>query len=276
MSTIERAVWFIESRLSDPIRLVDVADAVGVSPFHLARLFHAVAGQPVISYVRSRRLSEAARALASGRPDILGLALDVGYGSHEAFTRAFRDRFGLTPEAARAAGATLSLPLTEAFPVTDIQKTDLAEPRIVERPAFLVAGLSMRVGVDELSTIPSLWQRFAPHFGAVPDQVGGDALGVCHAPDETGRFDYLAGVEVERVDDLPPDLVHVLLPAARYAVFRHDAHVTALRHTFTATYDDWLPTSGGRAGGVDFEQYGRSFDPATGMGGLEVWESILP
>jgi AraC family transcriptional regulator len=101
MSTIERAVWFIESRLSDPIRLVDVADAVGVSPFHLARLFHAVAGQPVISYVRSRRLSEAARALASGRPDILGLALDVGYGSHEAFTRAFRDRFGLTPEAAR-------------------------------------------------------------------------------------------------------------------------------------------------------------------------------
>lgn len=54
--------------------------------------------------MRGRRLTEAARSLACGAPDILAVALDAGYGSHEAFTRAFRDRFGPTPETIRAQG----------------------------------------------------------------------------------------------------------------------------------------------------------------------------
>ena len=53
-------------------------------------------------YLRARRLSVAARALVNGVPDIFSVALDVGYGSHEAFTRAFRERFGVTPESVRA------------------------------------------------------------------------------------------------------------------------------------------------------------------------------
>ena len=55
-------------------------------------------------YVRGRRLTEAAKALSNGAPDILSVALDAGYGSHEAFTRAFRDEFGVTPETIRAQG----------------------------------------------------------------------------------------------------------------------------------------------------------------------------
>jgi AraC family transcriptional regulator len=53
---------------------------------------------------------EAARQLCNGAPDILTIALNAGYGSHEAFTRAFRDQFGLTPEQARGQDqvATLS------------------------------------------------------------------------------------------------------------------------------------------------------------------------
>jgi AraC family transcriptional regulator len=54
-------------------------------------------------YARGRRLSEAARALAAGAPNILEVALAAGYGSHEAFTRAFRRQFGVPPEALRGA-----------------------------------------------------------------------------------------------------------------------------------------------------------------------------
>ena len=62
-------------------------------------------GQPVSPRCATfRRLSEAARVLANGSPDILTVALDFGYGSHEAFTRAFRDQFGMTPESVRAQG----------------------------------------------------------------------------------------------------------------------------------------------------------------------------
>ena len=48
-------------------------------------------------YVRARRLTRRTHAGANA-PDILQVALDAGYGSHEAFTRAFRDCFGITPE----------------------------------------------------------------------------------------------------------------------------------------------------------------------------------
>ena len=68
----------------------------------MAHAFGRATGWSVMRYVRGRRLSEAARTLAAGATDILAVALDAGYGSHEAFTRAFRDQFGRTPESVRA------------------------------------------------------------------------------------------------------------------------------------------------------------------------------
>src|SRR5262249_38980664 len=103
MNPAQRALWYIESHLAEPMTRDEIAGVAGVSRFHLVRAFAAATGFPVMRYVRARRLTEAARALAGGAPDILSLALEADYGSHEAFTRAFRDHFGATPEAVRAA-----------------------------------------------------------------------------------------------------------------------------------------------------------------------------
>ena len=105
MDPVQKALWFVESHSREPITLEDIARACKVSPFHLTRAFAASMGLSLMRYVRARRLSEAARQLAEGADDILGIALDVGYGSHEAFTRAFRDHFLLTPEQVRAPGS---------------------------------------------------------------------------------------------------------------------------------------------------------------------------
>src|SRR6185312_894148 len=102
MNPAQKALWFIESHLAEALSLDEIAAIGGVSRFHLVRAFAAATGLPVMRYVRARRLSEAARALANGVPDILALALEADYGSHEAFTRAFRDHFGVTPEAVRS------------------------------------------------------------------------------------------------------------------------------------------------------------------------------
>src|ERR1700738_340053 len=102
MNPAQKALWFIESHLGDALTLDEIAAIGGVSRYHMVRAFAAATGLSVMRYVRARRLSEAARALANGAPDILGVALDADYGSHEAFTRAFRDHFGITPEALRA------------------------------------------------------------------------------------------------------------------------------------------------------------------------------
>src|SRR6202034_3803089 len=86
-----------------------------VSRYHMSRVFAITMGCPIMRYVRGRRLTEAARALVDGAPDILNVALAVGYGSHEAFTRAFREQFGLTPEAVRAQGSLKNIRVVEAM-----------------------------------------------------------------------------------------------------------------------------------------------------------------
>ncbi len=77
---VGKALWFIESHFADEISLDDIARVSCVSRFHLARAFGIATGMPVIGYLRVRRLTEAAKALANGAPDILAVALSVGYG----------------------------------------------------------------------------------------------------------------------------------------------------------------------------------------------------
>ena len=98
MSVTSKALWYIESHLTGDLSLEAIAGIIGVSRFHLSRAFGVSTGCPLAVYVRTRRLSEAAKTLARGAPDILAIALDSGYGSHEAFTRAFRQQIGLTPD----------------------------------------------------------------------------------------------------------------------------------------------------------------------------------
>src|ERR1700759_2163506 len=129
MNPAQKALWYIESHLAEPLTLDEIADMSGISRFHLVRAFAAVTGLPVMRYVRARRLTEAARALAGGAPDILTVALEVEYGSHEAFTRAFRDHFGVTPEAVRAATRFDQLKLQEPILMDSTRTDDLAAPR---------------------------------------------------------------------------------------------------------------------------------------------------
>ena len=92
MSAVLKTVWFIETRFRDgELSLETMAEHAGVSRSHLSRIFPVITGHQLSSYIRGRRLTEAARELAEGAPHILDVALDAGYGSHEAFTRAFRD-----------------------------------------------------------------------------------------------------------------------------------------------------------------------------------------
>src|SRR5262249_35600878 len=89
MRPIERTVWYVESHLNMTISLDDVAQIAGLSKFALTRTFRATTGHTVLAYVRARRMSEAAKSLQRGATSILDVALSVGYGSHEAFSRAF-------------------------------------------------------------------------------------------------------------------------------------------------------------------------------------------
>jgi AraC family transcriptional regulator len=271
---VAKAVWFIESHAADELTLADIAAIAGLSRFQAVRAFGMATGHSVMRYVRGRRLTEAAKALAQGAPDILTVALDAGYGSHEAFTRAFRDQFGLTPDRVRACGSVSTLNLVEAFAMDATTKTALQPPRMESGGALLIAGLKQHFRFEALAALPGLWQRFGPHLGSVPGQIGRTAYGVCFNTNEDG-FDYIAGVEVADAGAVPKGFAHLRLVPQRYAVFTHTDHVSAVRGTFMAIFNDWLPASGlHSADAAVFERYDDRFDPRTGFGGFEVWVPV--
>ncbi len=274
MNPVSKAVWYIEGHFAGEICLADVAESAGVSRFHLVRVFGTATGYSVMRYVRGRRLTEAAKALARGAPDILGVALDAGYGSHEAFTRAFREQFGLTPEAVRAGRTVAKLSLMEAMTMEKTQAAALAAPRMEQGRALLIAGLGERFNFENLAGLPGLWQRFRDHIGSVPGQIGGVCYGVCYNTDDVG-FDYIAGVEVGAFASLPAEYSRVRVAEQRYAVFTHGAHVSSVKASFMAIFNDWLPASGYQAADAPvFERYDQQFDGRTGMGGFEIWVPV--
>jgi AraC family transcriptional regulator len=272
VSPANKAIWYIESHFGSGLSLDDLAAHSGVSRFHLSHAFAARTGQPLMTYVRGRRLTEAARALANGAPDILAVALDAGYNSHEAFTRAFRDQFGITPEAVRAQRHVNQLALVEAIRMDQSVKNTLEPPHFVDGKPLLLVGMSGRFNCDSSAAVPSLWQKFLPHFPNVPGQLDRKAYGAMYNFDEEGNFDYLCGVEVADFSRVPEGWAHWRLPAARYVVFTHAEHISTIRRTWATLWDSWLPSSGHElADAPYFELYGESFNPQTGMGGIELW-----
>ncbi len=272
MNPVSKALWYIESHFSAELSLEEIAAIGGVSRYHMTRAYGVATGHSIMRYVRGRRLTEAARALSNGAPDILAVAIDAGYGSHEAFTRAFRDHFGVTPEEVRAQRSTDNLNLVEPVKMDETPNSNMQPPRFLDHKLLLIAGIGERYDCDSSAGIPSQWQRFLPHFGRVPGQVGNVAYGVCCNGDDAGNFDYIAGVEVTDFSALPRDWSRVRVAPQRYAVFTHRGHISTIRGTWNSIWNEWMPASGHeRADAPDFERYGENFDPLTGHGGLEIW-----
>ncbi len=268
----DKALWFIENHFREPVSLDDVAGAAGVSRFHLSRAFAYATGHSVMQYVRVRRLSEAARALAGGAPDVLAVALDAGYGSHQAFTRAFRDEFGMTPEALRAQASLAKISIQEPIKMNEAVLETLAPPRIENGKTLLIAGLRERYSAQTAAAIPAQWQRFAPHIGHIPGQIGRATYGVLSNSDDAGNTDYIAGVEVSDFSRLPREFASIRIPEQKYAVFAHRDHVSIIRRVWATIYNKWKPESGYEVSdGPSFERYGEAFDPVSGNGGFEIW-----
>jgi AraC family transcriptional regulator len=269
----ENVLWAIERNLDRPLTLAELADACGVSHFHLAHAFGRATGFSVMHYVRARRLTEAARALAAGNaPDILSLALDCGYGSHEAFSRAFRAQFGTTPEAVRRTGHVENLTMIKAMKLSEKTDVALPPPRFVSGDPMLVVGLVERHSFGATQGIPGQWQRFMQHYADIPDKVQPIPLGISANMDDDGNFEYMAAVEVSKASDLPKGLQQWRIPAQHYAVFRHDAHVSTIGQTYSAIFNAWLPAHGRRAAnGPTIEHHLETFDPRTGLGGVDIW-----
>jgi len=262
-------VDWIEQQLDEPLTLERIAERAGLSPYHFSRLFTARMGRSVMAHVRGRRLVRAARRLCS-EPDLklVELALDCGFDSQEAFTRAFKRVFGVSPGRFRNGFAVepiegqypMNAPTLPVAPVIQL-------PELVTKPAFRVAGPARRMDEASKAEIPQLWSVL---MGALPfkGQTSSWATyGVVSSLDKSdGTFQYLAGVGIEPDCVPPPGFTTMEIPAATYAVFRITLNGSALhpqvKQAMAQIWGELIPASGVKViDGPDFELYDGRFDP---------------
>lgn len=267
MGAARRALWYIESHFAENPSLADIAGVVGLSPFHLSRVFQLSTGTSVVRYLRGRRLTEAAHQLAAGAAGILEVAIAAGYASHAAFTRAFSEQFGRSPEQVREQGLA-GVALVEALKLKDPSTPCTIEPHRAHRGALRVAGIGARHTSATVASIPSQWQRLDEAHG-----LGAEiAYGVCGNNDAEGGFDYIAGVEISASAPVPAGWQAISIAPREYLVAWHAGHISAIRSTWFWLLNDYLPASGMTlADAPDLERYDARFDDRSGHGGVEIW-----
>lgn len=100
---IVRTLVYMQQRLDDDLTLEEAAGVAAFSAFHFHRVFRGLVGEPFKEHIRCLRLERAAQRLKRLDEPVTGLALDAGFETHEAFTRAFKAMFGTSPSDYRAA-----------------------------------------------------------------------------------------------------------------------------------------------------------------------------
>ena len=101
---IEEVIRYIRAHINEPLNREVLAEVAGFSVPHFHRVFTAHVGESAISYIRRLRLERAARKLRMGAVDITEVALAAGYETHAAFSKAFKQQFGLSPSQFRQLG----------------------------------------------------------------------------------------------------------------------------------------------------------------------------
>lgn len=91
----------IKNRNDEVLTLATIAEHLNYSEFYFSRKFREVSGMAFRDYLRNRRLAFALKEVRDTDKGLLEIAIDYGFSSNEAFTRAFREAYGFTPSAYR-------------------------------------------------------------------------------------------------------------------------------------------------------------------------------
>ena len=215
--SIQITLNYIEEHICEDVSIEELADMAALSLFYYQRLFARLVKCPVREYIKLRRLARASGALKDRRNRIVDVAMEYGFGSHETFTRAFKETYGITPTQYRHKSVSLNnfdkpdlllnyvmvdedVPLISDGLVLEMRRTTLGAPIDfigVEGVFVFHKGkmLGERPGVDMAEVI---WHDFSGVRPIVPRMPGGREIGVCYhggAPD--GYTTYFAGAETD-------------------------------------------------------------------------------
>ncbi|GAA0536387.1 MULTISPECIES: AraC family transcriptional regulator [Streptomyces] len=252
LERLNEALEHIESHLDQRIETAELARIAVTSEYHFRRLFSALAGIPLSEYIRRRRLTLAGAEVLAGERTLLEIAVRYGYGSGEAFARAFRAMHGVGPGDARRAGAVLRSQPRMSFRLV-VEGSSSMRYRVVEKERFHVVGKKVRVplvheGVNPriAEFIRGIGQETIGRIAALSDQQPEGILGVSDNLDpsraEGTELDYYHAVVTGAA--APKDLDELVVPAGTWAVFESSGPFPqALQHLWRDVFTQWFPSN---------------------------------
>jgi AraC family transcriptional regulator len=284
---MHRVLEYIDRHLDQELDLRALARVAHFSAFHFHRIFLSWTGETLGVYLRRRRLEIAAIRLA-GQPklSIFTVAISVGFGSTEAFARAFKARFGCTASAWRTTIAqqrNSGQELRNASQITKTSGTDnnsinpigaVMKVKVIERKPLKVTYLR-HVGPYG-QPLAEFWQRTVYPWMAANDQLGQPRYGISLDDPTITAADkcrYDAGVEVRGKIMVPGDSHTTTIQGGRYAVTAFRGTVEQIGSVWASMLREWLPSSGMQLAARPFLEYyppDATFDPKTGVFSCDI------
>ncbi len=290
---MNRVLDHIDAHLDETLEIARLAEVANFSPYHFHRIFTAWMGETLGDYLARRRLEIAAIRLAGHRQTpVLHIALEVGFGSGEAFSRAFKAGFGCTPSAWRAQtparwGEELLQARRKSNPDQGERKQDQAGAAPTEDNIGSTTRLEPAMQVT-LATLPPTRIAYLRHIGPYGESIARfwqteflpwmfandlrnrDCYGIGHNDPHIGdpaHFRYDACVEVPESFVPNGKAGLATLPGGRYAQYRYRGDGPGIGRAWAEVLRHWLPQSGLQIDSRPlFEHYpaGSYYDPQTG------------
>lgn len=294
---IQETIEFIEDHLSEEISIDSLAKTALLSTFYYQRLFSRLVKKPVAEYIKLRRMAMATEALLQKERRILDIALELGFSSHEHFTRTFKDTFGMTPAEYRSNPQVLNtmtkpelllhytlvdegVPLITDGIILEVNRQQLTQPISFiglekKMPVQFVEGLGTESGVDPLDT---LWRDLHKQKAsklALSDDA--EEIGVSHPCADEGYFVYFAGTKADSAT-IPHGFTSFELPQGDYIVCTFEAEnfqalvMNVLYKAEQYLYGTWLTNHKLQTEPFCAERYASHTPQTTGM---EVWLKVM-
>jgi AraC family transcriptional regulator len=242
----DRVFDFIDRHLDEPLSVEQLSRVAHFSKFHFHRQFSLYAGIGVLGYVRLLRLRQASYRLVFRRQErIIDIALDTGFESPEAFSRAFKQAFGQSPSQFRK--SPLWQPWGERFRLPPRERREKMDVTVVDFPETQVALLAHRGEPARLNDSALKFIEWRKQSGLSPVQSS-RTFGVAYDDPESTepelfRFD-ICGELSEQVPENPQGVVNGVIPGGRCALIRHFGSHDRIGDSVYPLYRAWLPESG--------------------------------
>ncbi len=256
LDRLNQAMDRIERNLDGTVDVADLARTAYTSEYHLRRMFSALAGMPLSEYIRRRRLTVAGAEVLSGEATLLEIAVRYGYGSGEAFARAFRTMHGVGPGEARRTGAALVSQPRLAFRLT-VEGNSSMHYRVLDRPAFTVTGFKTRIplihsGPNQaiIDFVRNLDKPAVDQLGKLSDQEPQGIVAVCDDLDpsraEGTELDYYHAVITSAATPAraPEGTTTLPVPPGTWAVFTTSGPAPqAIQELWRDVFTEWFPSN---------------------------------